>query len=71
MVEPRVEDLQPPQEQQQEKKKFCEITDHKFDMDASFGFEGGSFDLGLLESTLMSSAMYRDLSSIDDFGWNF
>ncbi|XP_039018341.1 myb-related protein 308-like [Hibiscus syriacus] len=66
--EPRVEDLQ---QQKQQEKKIGEITNDKFDMDASLEIEGGSFDLGLLESTLMSAAMYSDLSSVDDFGWNF
>lgn len=57
--EPRVDSLPPiPQPQQEE-------NDDKIDMDCSL-MEGGagSFDLGLLESTLMSAAM-------DDFGWNF
>ncbi|GMI84022.1 myb domain protein 67 [Hibiscus trionum] len=69
--EPRVEGLQPAQQQQQDKEKICEIANGEFDIDASFEIEGGSFDLGVLESTLMSAAMYRDLSSMDDFGWNF
>ncbi|KAL4304037.1 hypothetical protein GQ457_10G015800 [Hibiscus cannabinus] len=67
--EPRVEGLQPPQQQQQDKEKICETAQDKIDVDASL--ESDSFDLGLLESTLMSAAMYRDLSSMDDFGWNF
>ncbi|PPD83676.1 hypothetical protein GOBAR_DD19401 [Gossypium barbadense] len=57
--EPRVDSLPPaPQPQQQE-------NDDKIDMDCSL-MEGvaGSFDLGLLESTLLCAAM-------DDFGWNF
>ncbi|XVF77784.1 hypothetical protein PTKIN_Ptkin14bG0074400 [Pterospermum kingtungense] len=66
------------QQQQQEKEKICEIAMEKIDeaggeidgMDASF--DSCSFDLGLLESTLMSAEMCtRDLSSMDDFGWNF
>ncbi|KAL4318854.1 hypothetical protein GQ457_18G010880 [Hibiscus cannabinus] len=67
--EPRAEGLQPPQ---QDKEKICETGNNKFDTDASFEIEGGSFDIGLLESTFMSAAMYRDLScTMDDFGWNF
>ncbi|GMI88675.1 myb domain protein 67 [Hibiscus trionum] len=67
--EPRVEGLQPPQQQQQEKEKIWETAEDKIEMDASL--ESGSFDLGLLESTLTSAAMYRDMSSMDDLGWNF
>ncbi|KAE8691304.1 Transcription factor MYB86 [Hibiscus syriacus] len=64
--EPRIEGLQARQQQQQEKEKICVIEN---EMDASLVSD--SLDLGLLESTLMSAAMYRDLSSMDDFGWNF
>ncbi|KAE8699101.1 Detected protein of unknown function [Hibiscus syriacus] len=64
--ESRVEDLQPPQQQQQKKEKICEIEN---DMDVSLVSD--SLHLGLLESTLMSAAMHRDLSAMDDFGWNF
>ncbi|XP_022718156.1 myb-related protein 308-like [Durio zibethinus] len=71
--EPRVEGVKPQeQQQQQEKEKISEMAMDKIDemsMDASF--ENCSFDLGLLESTLFPPAMCRDLSSMDDFAWNF
>ncbi|WRX28618.1 SANT/Myb domain - like 10 [Theobroma cacao] len=74
---PTVEGLQPQEQPQQEKEKICEMVIDKIDeareevleMDASF--DSCSFDLGLLESTLISAAMCRDLSSMDDFAWNF
>ncbi|XWS10477.1 hypothetical protein CRYUN_Cryun39dG0083100 [Craigia yunnanensis] len=76
--EPRVEGVKSQEQQQQEKEKIYEMAMDKIDeargevqdMDASF--DSCSFDLGLLESTLMSAAMCtRDLSSMDDLAWNF
>ncbi|XWS16730.1 hypothetical protein CRYUN_Cryun33cG0003100 [Craigia yunnanensis] len=75
--EPRAEGVQQQEQQLQEKEKICKMAIDKIDeakgevhdLDASF--ESCSFDLGLLESTLMSAAMCRDLSSMDDFAWNF
>ncbi|XVE99019.1 hypothetical protein REPUB_Repub03eG0160500 [Reevesia pubescens] len=60
------------QQPQQEREKICDMAIDKIaeaNMDASF--ESCSFDLGLLDSTLISAAMCRDLSSMDDFAWNF
>ncbi|KAL4597759.1 hypothetical protein ACB092_11G012100 [Castanea dentata] len=56
---------------QQEKDKVSEMLTNKVihqPMDTSF--DGSSFDLGFVESSLMSDIMYDDLSSMDDFAWN-
>lgn len=74
--EARVEGVKPQEQQQQqqekekEKEMICEMEMEKIDA----SFESCSFDFGLLESTLMSAEMCtddRDLSSMDDFAWNF
>ncbi|OMO77865.1 transcription factor MYB23-like protein [Corchorus olitorius] len=71
---PRVEGIQ----HQQEKEKICDMEINKIvqvdnmDMvDAAPSFDSCSFDLSLLESTLMSSAICRDFNSMDEFAWNF
>ncbi|KAH7565833.1 hypothetical protein JRO89_XS08G0023800 [Xanthoceras sorbifolium] len=65
-------------ELQHEKGQVCEMETDKIDevflgfqdnMDSSF--DSSSFDFEFVESTFMSGAICRDLSSMDDFAWNF
>ncbi|XP_031276854.1 transcription factor MYB86-like [Pistacia vera] len=75
---PSVEGLQL-QEQEQELQEKEKMNDNIYEannsvhQDIDCSFDSSSFDLEFVESTFMSGAMCRDLSSIsiDDFAWNF
>ncbi|XWS10534.1 hypothetical protein CRYUN_Cryun38cG0003700 [Craigia yunnanensis] len=77
--EPRVEGVQPQEQQQQDKEKICEMAMEKIDeakgevLDMDASFDSFCFDLGFLESTFMSAEICstRDSSSMDDFARNF
>ncbi|KAJ0099028.1 hypothetical protein Patl1_19789 [Pistacia atlantica] len=74
---PSVEGLQLQEQEQelQEEKMNDNIyeANNTVHQDIDCSFDSSSFDLEFVESTFMSGAMCRDLSSIsiDDFAWNF
>ncbi|XP_059664570.1 transcription repressor MYB6-like [Cornus florida] len=61
--------LPPPQQEHPQKERICEMQiDHE---QKDCPFDGFSFDLEFVESTLMSGAMCGDLTSMGDLAWNF
>ncbi|XP_034679221.1 transcription factor MYB26-like [Vitis riparia] len=76
---PRLEQVQTHQYQDQHDQQKNKINigemgnDHeqKCGQDIDVSFDSSSFDLEFVESTLLSGAICRDLTSMDDLAWNF
>lgn len=62
-------------EQQRNKINFSEMGNHheqkRAHEDIDVSFDSSSFDLEFVDSTLMSAAICRDLTSMDNLAWNF
>ncbi|KAF2302889.1 hypothetical protein GH714_010302 [Hevea brasiliensis] len=66
---PRMEVLQAQEQENNQATEEVDAAKGVQDMDASF--DGSSFGLEFVESTLLSSSMCRELDSMDDLAWNF
>ncbi|KDP40989.1 hypothetical protein JCGZ_03785 [Jatropha curcas] len=71
-----VEPFEPPrlevlQEQEQENLVKEKLDESKGINDIDASFDSSGFGLDFVESTLFSSSMCRELSSMDDLAWNF
>lgn len=78
---PRLEVVEQPQsrqeeQQEHEKEKISEMGNNQileakgYNQDMDVSFDSSNFDLGFMESTLMSGLVYHDLTSMDDLAWN-
>lgn len=66
---PRMEVVKAQEQENNQAKENVDAANGVQDMDASF--DSSCFGLDFVESTLFSSSMCRELSSMDDLAWNF
>ncbi|KAF8408557.1 hypothetical protein HHK36_004621 [Tetracentron sinense] len=72
---PIQEEMQPPQQDQYQQQKVCEVefdktTELKGGQDMDVSFNTSNFDLEFVDSTLMPCGMYCNESSMDQLSWD-
>lgn len=61
---------EPPLRQEEEENKGEKYSDQMGDQIMDTSFDSFNFDLGFVESTVMSGLMHHDLSCVDNLAWD-